>query len=112
MTAFPARGGTGRGGWLGAGQVATGTTAPARVRFADFDGDGVADYAAIAASGEVTRYLIRGGDGWLQHGWIATGLDHGGWAGLGKVAGGAPIAAVNLANGVEIRPPVRQGGGD
>jgi len=78
VSVFLNRGGDGRGGWLGLGQVATGTTTdPARVRFADFDGDGAADYAAIAASGAVTLYLNRGGDGrggWWQYGQVATGL--------------------------------------
>ncbi|WP_284740064.1 FG-GAP-like repeat-containing protein [Amycolatopsis sp. RTGN1] len=134
VTAFLNRGGDGHGGWLGLGQVATGTTTDAtQVRFADFDGDGAADYAAIAASGAVTAFLNRGGDGhggWLQYGQVATGLTtaadrvafadftgggtadyaladpatnaatvysweggdgHGGWANLGKVAGGVPI---------------------
>jgi hypothetical protein len=78
VSVFLNRGGDGRGGWLGLGQVATGTTTdPARVRFADFDGDGAADYATIAASGAVTLYLNRGGDGrggWWQYGQVATGL--------------------------------------
>ncbi|UOZ06358.1 FG-GAP-like repeat-containing protein [Amycolatopsis sp. WQ 127309] len=78
VTAFLNRGGDGRGGWLGQGQVATGTTTdPSLVRFADFDGDGAADYAALATSGAVTLYLNRGGDGhggWLPYGQVATGL--------------------------------------
>jgi lysophospholipase L1-like esterase len=78
VTAFLNRGGDGHGGWLGQGQVATGTTTdPSQVRFADFDGDGAADYAALATSGAVTLYLNRGGDGhggWLPYGQVATGL--------------------------------------
>ncbi|MEV7447143.1 FG-GAP-like repeat-containing protein [Streptomyces sp. NPDC091204] len=71
------RGGDGHGGWQNIGQVATGTTSDrARVRFADFDGDGKADYLAIADNGAVTVYLNRGGDG------------HGGWTLLGQVATG------------------------
>ncbi|MCZ4124721.1 GDSL-type esterase/lipase family protein [Streptomyces sp. H39-S7] len=72
------RGGDGHGGWSALGQIATGlTTDPTRVRFADFDGDGRADYSVIAASGAVQTYLNRGGDGhsgWVSLGGIATGL--------------------------------------
>ncbi|MEV5970368.1 VCBS repeat-containing protein [Streptomyces sp. NPDC051921] len=72
----------GAGGWVGLGQVATGTTADrTRVRFADYDGDGRADYQTVEASGGVTTYLNRGGDrhgGWLYLGRTATGVttDH------------------------------------
>ncbi|MFJ1767404.1 FG-GAP-like repeat-containing protein [Amycolatopsis sp. NPDC088138] len=78
VSAILNRGGDGHGGWLGLGQVATGTTTdPSQVRFADFDGDGAADYAVVAASGAVSVYLNRGGDGhggWLSYGQVATGL--------------------------------------
>ncbi|MFD5433196.1 FG-GAP-like repeat-containing protein [Kitasatospora sp. NPDC127067] len=83
------RGGDGRGGWQPAGQVATGTTADVgRVRFADFDGDGRADYEVICADGSVHVWLNRGGDG------------HGGWQDYGQVALGltADAARVKLAD--------------
>jgi lysophospholipase L1-like esterase len=71
-------GGDGHGGWEVLGQVATGTTTdPAGVRFADLDGDARADYVTIAATGALTTYLNRGGDGhgsWLPYGQVATGL--------------------------------------
>ncbi|MFI6155490.1 FG-GAP-like repeat-containing protein [Kitasatospora sp. NPDC051170] len=71
------RGGDTGGGWQPLGQVAAGLTAdPNRVRFADFDGDGVADYICINPDGSVQVYLNRGGDG------------HGGWQPLGQVASG------------------------
>ncbi|MEU9289085.1 FG-GAP-like repeat-containing protein [Streptomyces sp. NPDC048275] len=71
------RGGDGHGGWSPLGQVASGLTADAgRVRVADFDGDGRADYIVLGSTGAVTVYLNRGGDG------------HGGWSVLGQVATG------------------------
>ncbi|MFI9719723.1 FG-GAP repeat domain-containing protein [Streptomyces sp. NPDC052396] len=72
------KGGDGRGGWQALGQVATGaTTDPSRVRFADFDGDGKADYEVINSDGSMSVWLNKGGDG------------HGGWQALGKVATGS-----------------------
>ncbi|MFJ6793504.1 FG-GAP-like repeat-containing protein [Streptomyces sp. NPDC091268] len=72
------RGGDGRGGWEDLGQVALGlTTDRRRVRFADWDGDGRADYLLISTTGAVTVYLNRGGDGhggWDLRGDVATGL--------------------------------------
>ncbi|MQS15955.1 VCBS repeat-containing protein [Streptomyces kaniharaensis] len=72
------RGGDGHGGWQDLGQVATGLTSDAsRVRFADIDGDGRADYNVINADGSVTTYLNNGGDsgaGWVNYGQIATGF--------------------------------------
>ncbi|MFD5433195.1 FG-GAP-like repeat-containing protein [Kitasatospora sp. NPDC127067] len=71
------RGGDGHGGWQPLGQVASGlTTDPSRVRLADIDGDGKADYSAIGANGSISTYLNRGGDG------------HGGWADYGQIATG------------------------
>ncbi|MFJ8040316.1 FG-GAP-like repeat-containing protein [Kitasatospora sp. NPDC096147] len=71
------RGGDGRGGWGPQGQVATGMTPDrSRVRLADLDGDGRADYAVINGNGSVQAFLNRGGDG------------HGGWEGLGQIASG------------------------
>ncbi|MEV7416586.1 FG-GAP-like repeat-containing protein [Streptomyces sp. NPDC089919] len=77
LTVYLNKGGDGRGGWENIGQVATGTTRNAdQVRFADFDGDGKADYLTVADSGAVEAYLNRGGDG------------HGGWDAQGQIASG------------------------
>ncbi|WP_328608684.1 FG-GAP-like repeat-containing protein [Amycolatopsis sp. NBC_00345] len=77
VSAYLNRGGDGHGGWDVLGQVATGTTTdPSRARFADFDGDGKADYLTIAANGAVSVLLNRGGDGhggWVDYGQVATG---------------------------------------
>ncbi|WP_369780070.1 FG-GAP-like repeat-containing protein [Streptomyces sp. R33] len=83
--AYLNRGGDAAGstGWRDIGQIATGTTTDrTRVRLADYDGDGRADYWMISPSGAVTTYLNRGGDshgGWQYLGQTATGLttDHG-----------------------------------
>ncbi|MEU8762690.1 FG-GAP-like repeat-containing protein [Streptomyces sp. NPDC048659] len=79
VNAWLNRGGDAAGGtgWRPLGQVATGTTQDrTRVRLADHDGDGRADYWAVAPDGSVTTYLNRGGDG------------HGGWRFLGRTATG------------------------
>ncbi|MFJ7160021.1 FG-GAP-like repeat-containing protein [Streptomyces sp. NPDC101118] len=77
------RGGDRVAPWQHVGRVATGVTSDrSRVRFADVDGDGKADYLVIKASGAVDLYLNRGGDvvanGWKAVGRIATGVttDH------------------------------------
>ncbi|MEU8515592.1 FG-GAP-like repeat-containing protein [Kitasatospora sp. NPDC048722] len=70
----------GSGGWQSLGRVATGlTTDREQVRFADFDGDGRADYWLIKPDGSVTVFLNRGGDvagsrGWYGLGQVATGV--------------------------------------
>ncbi|MFJ4185323.1 FG-GAP-like repeat-containing protein [Kitasatospora sp. NPDC089509] len=78
VTVWPNNGGDGHGGWGSPVQVATGITAdPNRVRFADFDGDGLPDYIAVNPDGSVHVYLNRGGDtggGWQDLGIVATGL--------------------------------------
>ncbi|MFD3869978.1 FG-GAP-like repeat-containing protein [Streptomyces sp. NPDC058623] len=73
------RGGDGVGTWQDIGPIATGiTTDRTRVRFADYDGDGRADYLYIAPNGNVTAYLNQGGDvsgpnGWKEIGRVAWG---------------------------------------
>ncbi|WP_406193938.1 FG-GAP-like repeat-containing protein [Kitasatospora sp. NBC_01560] len=68
----------GGNGWQGIGQVAQGvTTDRARVRLADFDGDGKADYTVVNPDGSINVWLNRGGDaagGWPSLGRVATGL--------------------------------------
>ncbi|MEV6673676.1 trypsin-like serine protease [Streptomyces sp. NPDC051162] len=70
----------GSNGWQNLGQVATGATSDrSKVRFADCDGDGKADYYFINTDGSVTLFLNRGGDsagsnGWQNLGKVATGL--------------------------------------
>ncbi|MCX5078086.1 GDSL-type esterase/lipase family protein [Streptomyces sp. NBC_00424] len=71
----------GAGGWVDMGQIATGTTPDrARVRLADLDGDGRADYSTVNPNGSLTTYLNRGGD------------RHGGWYGAGQTASGVTTA--------------------
>ncbi|MGW9372983.1 FG-GAP-like repeat-containing protein [Streptomyces xanthophaeus] len=86
VTAYLNRGGdvVPHTGWHVLGQITTGSTSDrARVRFADSDGDGRADYFIVKPDGKVDLYLNRGGDvvpntGWQVIGQIATGLttDH------------------------------------
>ncbi|MFD3548610.1 FG-GAP-like repeat-containing protein [Streptomyces sp. NPDC058655] len=76
------RGGDSVAPWQGIGKVTTATNDRARVRFADSDGDGKADYYVVKANGGVDLYLNRGGDvvanGWQWVGQITTGAttDH------------------------------------
>ncbi|MEE1751214.1 FG-GAP-like repeat-containing protein [Streptomyces sp. SP18CS02] len=80
------KGGDGHGGWQDLGQVAAGVASDrTRVRFADFDGDGRADYITLSATGAVSVYLNKGGDG------------RGGWSTLGQVATGV------IANPDQVR---------
>ncbi|AHH99332.1 FG-GAP-like repeat-containing protein [Kutzneria albida] len=71
------KGGDGHGGWIPWGQVASGlTTDRGRVRLADFDGDGRADYLLLNDNGSVHVWLNKGGDGhggWVDGGQVATG---------------------------------------
>ncbi|WP_304440898.1 transglycosylase family protein, partial [Kitasatospora sp. MBT66] len=59
-----------------------------RVRWADFDGDGRADYVILNDNGSVRVFLNKGGDG------------HGGWNDLGQVSTGmtSDRARVRLAD--------------
>ncbi|MEU8764144.1 FG-GAP-like repeat-containing protein [Streptomyces sp. NPDC048659] len=78
VAAWLNHGGETGGGWQYLGRVATGlTTDRSRVRFADFDGDGKADYLMINPNGSVVVYLNHGGDpggGWQNLGQVATGI--------------------------------------
>ncbi|WP_344558066.1 FG-GAP-like repeat-containing protein [Kitasatospora saccharophila] len=69
-------GGDGHGGWQDIGQVTTGTTTDwTKVRFADWDGDGKADYL-VFNGGAVNAWLNAGGDGhggWIYYGQVTTG---------------------------------------
>ncbi|BFU46937.1 FG-GAP-like repeat-containing protein [Krasilnikovia sp. MM14-A1004] len=75
---FLNRGGDDRGGWQRLDVVATGVTSDrAKVRFADFDGDGKADYLVFDDKGAVQVFLNRGGDnrgGWQRLDVVATGV--------------------------------------
>ncbi|CAM5370513.1 FG-GAP-like repeat-containing protein [Streptomyces abikoensis] len=70
-------GGDGKGGWTDRGIIATGTGAPGhKVRFADINNDGRADYLVVEDNGAVHAYINDGGDGkggWTDRGIIATG---------------------------------------
>ncbi|MFD4918739.1 FG-GAP-like repeat-containing protein [Streptomyces virginiae] len=81
VTVYLNKGGdiSGPNGWQHIGQVAWGTTTRVEpVRFADWDGDGRADYVVIADNGAFVVHLNRGGDakgpgGWVSLGQVATG---------------------------------------
>ncbi|MFI0234893.1 FG-GAP repeat domain-containing protein [Streptomyces sp. NPDC017086] len=73
--------GTERGGWRPIGQISAGPQDGvarwrARIRFADLDGDGRADYILLDDGGGVRAWLNRGGDG------------NGGWAYRGRIGNG------------------------
>jgi hypothetical protein len=72
----------GGGGWTYAGRIGSAADPPQRVRFADVDGDGKADYLVVGDDGEVDAFLNRGGDrynengatsGWQAHPQFARG---------------------------------------
>lgn len=79
--AYLNRGGDKIAPWQHMGQVAYGTTNDrSRIRLADHDGDGRADYWTIRPDGSLTTHLNRGGDG------------HGGWQPLNQTATGVTTA--------------------
>ncbi len=71
-------GGNDRGGWVKRGTFATGTGAPgSKVRFADINADGKADYLVVEKYGVVKAWLNNGGSGrgsWLERGTFAGGV--------------------------------------
>ncbi|MFF8958511.1 GDSL-type esterase/lipase family protein [Streptomyces sp. NPDC014894] len=79
VRAFINQGGNGRGGWLDAGTIATGSAqwTGAQVRFADVGGDARADYLILSATGAVQAFInTTRPDGtlkWDDYGTIASG---------------------------------------
>ncbi|MGW3179062.1 FG-GAP repeat domain-containing protein [Kitasatospora sp. NPDC001119] len=75
---FLNKGGDGHGGWSDLGKVAGGVTADtSRIKWADIDGDGRADYNIVNPDGSITSYVNHGGDtggGWTLRSKITTGL--------------------------------------
>ncbi|MFI9201842.1 GDSL-type esterase/lipase family protein, partial [Streptomyces sp. NPDC053048] len=70
-------GGTGHGGWTQLGNYATGVGQPGnKVRLADINADGKADYLILHDNGAIDAWLNNGGTG------------HGGWTQLGNYATG------------------------
>ncbi|MET9412627.1 FG-GAP-like repeat-containing protein [Streptomyces klenkii] len=70
-------GGTGHGGWSERGTFATGVGEPgSKVRFADINADGKADYLVVQEYGAVQAWLNNGGTG--QGSWIERGTFVGG----------------------------------
>lgn len=91
VTAWQNKGGdNGGGGWGYLGQIAKGAGPGALVRFADVNGDGLADYLVVDLNtGAVSAWLNSGMD--LPGG--------GGWTPLGQVAaGGGPGSMVRFAD--------------
>ncbi|MFI9201841.1 FG-GAP repeat domain-containing protein, partial [Streptomyces sp. NPDC053048] len=70
-------GGTGHGGWTQLGNYATGVgDSGSRIRFADINGDGKADYLVLQDNGAINAWLNNGGGlgGWSKYGTFATGV--------------------------------------
>ncbi|MFE0041953.1 FG-GAP-like repeat-containing protein [Streptomyces albireticuli] len=71
-------GGTGHGSWSERGMFASGVGEPARkIRFADINGDGKADYLVLQDDGTVQAWINNGGNdrgGWTKRGTFATGV--------------------------------------
>ena len=86
------QGGNGRGGWQETGKVANGVAPGNQVLFADFDGDGRADYLVVQQStGETEAWLNRGGDGRSLTGWVPEGF-----VALGVGAQGSKISFADI----------------
>ncbi|WKU47542.1 FG-GAP-like repeat-containing protein [Streptomyces sp. VNUA116] len=87
--AWTNNGGDTKDDWTDRGIIATGAGAPGnKVRFADINGDGKADYLVVEDNGSVHAWTNNGGDGhgrWNDQGRIATGT-------------GAPRAKVRFAD--------------
>ncbi|MEI5097710.1 VCBS repeat-containing protein [Streptomyces sp. PmtG] len=68
----------GGGGWEELGQVAAGVAPAGKVRFADINGDGKADYLVLDDNGAIDAWINNGGDtasrGWTERGQVATGV--------------------------------------
>ena len=56
--------------WIQINKIASGIGDGAGVRFADFDGDGKADYAWVSEGGAVTLYLNGGQNSAAPNGWL------------------------------------------
>ncbi|MFI1796472.1 esterase, partial [Streptomyces sp. NPDC020379] len=78
VNAWINNGGTGHGGWTEQGTFATGVGQPAdKIRFADINGDGKADYLVLQDDGVVNAWINNGGTGhggWTEQGTLATGV--------------------------------------
>ncbi|MEU3752397.1 FG-GAP-like repeat-containing protein [Streptomyces olivoreticuli] len=78
VNAWINNGGTGHGGWTENGTFATGVGQPGdKVRFADVNGDGKADYLVIHDDGVIDAWINNGGTGhggWTENGTLATGV--------------------------------------
>ncbi|MGA5131375.1 GDSL-type esterase/lipase family protein [Streptomyces olivoreticuli] len=78
VNAWINNGGTNHGGWTEQGTFATGVGEPGdKVRFADINGDGKADYLVVHDDGVVNAWINNGGTnhgGWTEQGTLATGV--------------------------------------
>ncbi|MCD9140579.1 GDSL-type esterase/lipase family protein, partial [Streptomyces albireticuli] len=78
VNAWINNGGTNHGGWTEYGTFATGVGEPGdKVRFADINADGKADYLTLQDNGVVNAWINNGGTnhgGWTEHGTFATGV--------------------------------------
>ncbi|MBF6050423.1 hypothetical protein GO002_00615 [Streptomyces eurocidicus] len=78
VNAWINNGGTGHGGWSEQGTFATGVGEPgSKVRFADINGDGRADYLVVQDNGVINAWINNGGTGhggWTEQGTFATGV--------------------------------------
>ncbi|WP_058042311.1 FG-GAP-like repeat-containing protein [Streptomyces roseifaciens] len=71
--------------WTDRGIIATGTGAPAdKVRFADINADGKADYLVVDDNGTVHAWTNNGGDG------------HGDWINQGRIVSRTPVPGAGI----------------